>query len=333
MHGLTRTLLILVLCCLGYSQAIPAQSLSGSQKSVQRQYQAAISYDYSFLATPQKVNRFVDAGRLVRVQDSTTLEVHNVSYPVARPSVRLFLERLSLQYHGACGEKLTVTSLTRPLNRQPVNAVTNSVHPTGMAVDLRIPNNGKCRKWLENTLVSLESADVLDATRERRPPHYHVAIFTQSYEAYVAGLENGPGGEYTVRKGDTLSTIARRTGSSVPQIKAANGLKGDMIRVGHVLQIPGNTASPASSSSQLAASTSDKPEAEKGSEPFSAKKGSDPFSGSTSLTHQVGRGESLWLIARRYGTSVNDLREENGLADDLLMPGQVLRVSTLTSNL
>ena len=321
MHGLTRTLRILALCGLGYSHALTAQSLSGSPQSVQRQYQAALSYDYSFLETPQSVNRYVDAGRLVRVQNSRTLEVHKVSYPVARPQVHLFLERLSLQYHSACGEKLTVTSLTRPLNRQPVNAVTNSVHPTGMAVDLRIPNNGKCRRWLENTLLSLESVDVLDVTRERFPPHYHVALFTQPYEAYVAGLEKGPAGEYTVRKGDSLSTIAKRTGSSVAQLKAANGLKGDMIRVGLVLQIPGNMASPVASPVQMTASISDNPAA------------NPQLTHSSSLTHKVGRGESLWKIARRYGTSVNDLREENGLTNDLLMPGQVLRVSTLATNL
>jgi len=315
-----RTLHMLALCCLGYSHAIPAQSLSGSPQSVERQYQAAVSYGYSFLDTPQSVNQFVDTGHLVRIQPSPTLELHYVSYPLARPQVRLFLERLSRQYHSACGERLTVTSLTRPLNRQPANAVSQSVHPTGMAVDLRIPRHGKCRRWLENTLVSLESADVLDVTRERSPPHYHVALFTQPYEAYVASLRKGPG-EYTIRKGDTLSTIARRTGSSVSQLKAANGLRGDLIRVGQVLQIPGNMASPASASIQMAASTSGNPDDH------------PQLASSQGLTHQVRRGESLWHIARRYGTSVNHLREENGLADDLLMIGQVLRISASNTNL
>jgi LysM repeat protein len=44
-------------------------------------------------------------------------------------------------------------------------------------------------------------------------------------------------------------------------------------------------------------------------------------------------GESLWQIARRYGTSVNHLREENGMADDFLKIGQVLRISALNTNL
>jgi LysM repeat protein len=41
-----------------------------------------------------------------------------------------------------------------------------------------------------------------------------------------------------VKKGDTLSGIASRYGSSVSRIKAANGLKSDMIRDGRSLIIP-----------------------------------------------------------------------------------------------
>ena len=44
--------------------------------------------------------------------------------------------------------------------------------------------------------------------------------------------------KYTVKKGDTLSGIASRHGTSVSKIKAANGLKSDMIRDGRTLTIP-----------------------------------------------------------------------------------------------
>lgn len=46
------------------------------------------------------------------------------------------------------------------------------------------------------------------------------------------------GSRYTVVKGDTLSSIARKKGSSVSKIKAANGLSGDLIRLGQSLKIP-----------------------------------------------------------------------------------------------
>jgi hypothetical protein len=57
-----------------------------------------------------------------------------------------------------------------------------------MAVDLRVPAVAAHRAWLERTLISLEGLGVLDATRERHPPHYHVAVFPARYGEYVAPL-------------------------------------------------------------------------------------------------------------------------------------------------
>src|SRR5690606_8979905 len=62
------------------------------------------------------------------------------------------------------------------------------VHPAGMAVDLRISSSAACRSWLESTLLSLERQEVLDVTRERHPPHYHIALFVDRYAEYVAPL-------------------------------------------------------------------------------------------------------------------------------------------------
>ena len=46
------------------------------------------------------------------------------------------------------------------------------------------------------------------------------------------------GSRYSVTKGDTLSSIARKKGTSVAKIKAANGLSSDLIRLGQTLKIP-----------------------------------------------------------------------------------------------
>jgi len=43
---------------------------------------------------------------------------------------------------------------------------------------------------------------------------------------------------YTVKKGDTLGAIARRHNTTVPALRRANGISGDLIRVGQVLRIP-----------------------------------------------------------------------------------------------
>lgn len=336
MHRLVGTLQVsikvLALLVLGLNSSLQAQTLMGSRQSMERQNMLAVSYGYSFLENGQAVNRFVQSGHLVKIQRTGLMDLANVSYPYARPAVKIFLDRLSTQYNSACGEKMTVTSLTRPMNKQPANASQNSVHPTGMAVDLRIPQVSKCRAWLETTLLSLEKADVLDVTRERNPPHYHVALFTQPYEAYVAGgagqkqasssaqamtaaapapaatpiasAKTASIQNYTVRKGDSLDRIARRTGVSVRQIRVANGIRGDMIKPGQVLQIPGSAQT--ASGNQQVATVSE-------------------------VSHQVRRGETLWRIASLYGTSVNSIRQANGLADDLLQVGQVLRVTLLSS--
>jgi LysM repeat protein len=50
--------------------------------------------------------------------------------------------------------------------------------------------------------------------------------------------KSSTGGTYKVKRGDTLFSIARKSGSSVAKIKSANGLKSDIIRDGQSLKIP-----------------------------------------------------------------------------------------------
>jgi LysM repeat protein len=165
-----------------------AQSLKGSPSAMREQNSIAQRESYTFLATGADVRRYVDQGYLVSVRGDANLKMADVSYPYARPAIKLFLQRLAPQYKDACGEKLTVTSLTRPMSRQPWNAHELSVHPAGMALDLRIPRRSSCRLWLENTLKSLEARHVLQATKERRPAHYHIAVYPDQYTTYVASL-------------------------------------------------------------------------------------------------------------------------------------------------
>ncbi len=227
---------------------LEAQSLRGSAASVDRQVQVAEAHDFTFLRTPGEVERFVKAGFLVPVHGDRNFELHGVSYPYVRPEVRTFLVRFAEQYRRACGEKLVVTSLTRPLTRQPRNASSRSVHPTGMAVDVRRTNSASCRSWIESTLLSLEKAAVLEATREARPPHYHIALFPEPYTRHVEALakesrevlvaEQGELLPYQVRRGDSLWTIAQAHGVTVAQLKAENNLQGSRIYAGQVLKVP-----------------------------------------------------------------------------------------------
>jgi len=281
---------------------VNAQTLNGSRAAMEAQHYHAVSQGYTFARTPSDVTTMIAGGELVRVSPTRSMTLHAISYPYLRPQAKTFIERLAVQYQNACGEKLVVTSMTRPSVRQPANAHDLSVHPVGMAIDLRIPANGRCRSWLESTLLSLEERDVLNVIRERRPPHYHVALFPEPYEAYLASL-NGQSFDYVVVRGDTLSGIARRTGSSVAQIRAANSLRGDLINIGQRLQIPDGSSAvqTASNNNSSAAQVRE-------------------------VEYQVQPGDTLWHIANVYRTSVDTLRRVNGLADDLLRVGQMLRV-------
>lgn len=221
-----------------------AQSLGGSPASLDLQNRMAQQHDYTYIDTPGRVRHFADQGWLVRVEPDRDFELHAVSFPYARPEVELFIRRLSGQYRRACGERLVVTSLTRPKTRQPRNASNRSVHPTGMAMDLRYSWDGNCRRWLENVLTSLEGQGVLDATLERRPRHYHVALFPGPYASYVQNVqarEEAEGSqtlEYRVRSGDSLWRIARKHGISVDDLKRYNGIRGNEIFAGQVIDVP-----------------------------------------------------------------------------------------------
>lgn len=97
------------------------------------------------------------------------------------------------------------------------------------------------------------------------------------------------GGTHTVRRGDTLSAIAKKYSTSTSALKSANGLKSDRILIGQKLTLPSSSVS-------------------------------------TTTVHIVAKGESLSIIARKYSTSVGSIKRENGLKSDLIKVGQKLKV-------
>lgn len=255
----SRILAILATVLTASATLAEAQSLRGSAASLTRQNRQAKLHNYSYLQHPSDVQRFVRAGLLVSLRDNPEFDLARVSYPYARPEVKIFLERLGRQYHAACGERLVVTSSVRPASRQPRNASSRSVHPTGMAVDLRRSTNRKCSKWLEDVLLHLERRGVAEATLEQRPPHYHVALFPKPYIRYIGGaavsdatrvasaeapersearLTASEVETYEVRRGDSLWSIARKFGTTVEALKAENGLRSSRVLAGQTLRIP-----------------------------------------------------------------------------------------------
>lgn len=95
--------------------------------------------------------------------------------------------------------------------------------------------------------------------------------------------------EYIVQPGDSLWLIAQRYGTTVDAIRSLNGLTGTLIDVGQVLRIPSSNTRPY-------------------------------------IEYTVRPGDTLWLISRRYNTTVDDIKRLNGLTSDMLSIGQMLRI-------
>ncbi len=229
-----------------------AQSLRGSRSTVARVYERASERGLYFYKTSNGVKSAAEKGRFVRLAGNADYKLHGVSHPYLTATTRTFVERLASQYRAACGEQLVVTSAIRPLANQPRNSSDYSVHPTGIAVDLRKPS-GKCLTWLRKTLLALEDRNVIDGTEEKSPPHFHVVVFPAAYDAYVESLEKRSAQTsgttaaaeqksavaprvalatvarmpastvtYRVRKGDSLWSIAKRYDTSVAKIQKLN---------------------------------------------------------------------------------------------------------------
>ena len=109
------------------------------------------------------------------------------------------------------------------------------------------------------------------------------------------------GTSYKVRPGDSLSTIARRYGVTVAQLQSWNDLRGDLIRPGQTLRVSDVVRAPRRAPTLTTAADGRR-------------------------LHKVGRGESLWSIARQFEVTIDDLRVWNGLRGTTIYPGQELVV-------
>ncbi len=127
------------------------------------------------------------------------------------------------------------------------------------------------------------------------------------------------GGVHRVRSGDTLSGIATRYHTSVSAIKSANHLRSDRLALGQRLRIPGRAGS-------VRPAAVAKPAGGAGSAgtAVAAAPPSPSLPSGTEVRHQVRSGDSLWQIASRYGTTVEQIRADNGLRGNALLPGQIL---------
>lgn len=93
---------------------------------------------------------------------------------------------------------------------------------------------------------------------------------------------------YTVQKGDSLYSIARKYSTTIDKIKDLNNLTTNLLSIGQVLLIPTDT--------------------------------------NLETTYTVQKGDSLYSIAKKYDTTVDRLKQLNNLSSNLLSIGQILIV-------
>lgn len=144
---------------------------------------------------------------------------------------------------------------------------------------------------------------------EVRVPPGTAAEFSTAY-AQVPPDQRVTWLEHRVTRGQTLGAIAGRYGTSVNAIRAANNnVNPRRLQIGQRLVIPRDrgtrmAASSGGAASSAAASLADGP-----------------------VTVTVRHGDTLWSIARRYGTSTSKLMASNGLSSSVIHPGDRITIN------
>lgn len=113
--------------------------------------------------------------------------------------------------------------------------------------------------------------------------------------------------DHVVEAGQTLWEIALAHGCDVSDIQQVNHIDGKIIQPGQTLAIPRCDDQGKTRSRSAKPSRGDR--------------------GLFVLSHPVSAGDTLYEIARRYDTSVDDLRRRNRIEGNMIRPGQTLRVA------
>ena len=115
---------------------------------------------------------------------------------------------------------------------------------------------------------------------------------------------------YTVQKGDSLYSIAKKFGMSVDELKSLNNLTSNNLAIGQQLMIKSTT----------------------GDEPINPEEEciGTGYVEPQYVIYTVQRGDSLYTIARKYNTSVDNIKALNNLTSNNLSIGQQLKIKEVS---
>jgi membrane-bound lytic murein transglycosylase D len=200
---------------------------------------------------------------------------------------------------------------------QPMAPVVFETAEVARAVQLEALD--KAMGFVPGTLAGLNPELRRNATPEAP---YKLKVPPQSGATLLASLDTLPKwtpppmastSTHRVRSGETLSKIATMYRTSVSQLMALNRLRrADRLSIGQQLQVPGSGRTSSSSSASAP--------------PKVASIARSDTPAGTLVQYRVRSGDNLWLIAARYGTTVERIRDDNGLRNNFLQVGQVLTI-------
>ncbi|WP_314405300.1 LysM peptidoglycan-binding domain-containing protein [uncultured Granulicatella sp.] len=286
---------------------------SGAWKSKTNSYQDATAYLTGRYATDtaygSKLNRIIEQFGLTKYDTET--------------AVSMAEEIASKETTTTSGNSYTVVS---------GDSLYAIARKTGTSIQELLSLNGLNLNSIihPGQVLALSSKSETTETKqeESTPKEEKVSAETTNEETSSSTNQSSTGGTYTVVSGDGLYAIARKTGTAIEDLLSLNGLSlNSTIYPGQVLTLSASSESSAneettSTEEESSISTQGTPSEE------SAASSEQP---STGGTYTVVSGDGLYAIARKTGTSIEDLLSLNGLSlNSTIYPGQVLILSANT---
>ena len=277
---------------------------SGAWKSKTNSYQDATAYLTGRYATDtaygSKLNRIIEQFGLTKYDTET--------------AVNMAEEIASNETTTTSGNSYTVVS---------GDSLYAIARKTGTSIQELLSLNGLNLNSIihPGQVLALSSkSETTETKKEESTPKEEKA----SAETTESAKQNSTGGTYTVVSGDGLYAIARKTGTAIEDLLSLNGLSlNSTIYPGQVL-----TLSASSESSANEETTSTEESSSSTQETPSEESAASSEQAATGGTYTVVSGDGLYAIARKTGTSIEDLLSLNGLSlNSTIYPGQVLNLS------